>query len=196
MKIVKLDLILAAIDHYNLADPVSELDQLGAAQPKALLYGLRMSQCLARYAPDAPDVLQIAARGQHIGRWESPRSDYPMDRTGYLKWRKELAVHHADCCAKIMVAHGCDETQMDQVHQLLTKQNLKRDPLVQTLEDVICLVFLEFYLDGFANTQSEEKLVGIVQKTWGKMSDQGHKAALALPLSDASKVIVAQALAG
>ena len=33
---------------------------------------------LERFAPDASEVLRLAARCQHIQRWKIPRADYPM----------------------------------------------------------------------------------------------------------------------
>jgi len=53
-------------------------------------------------------------------------------------------------------------------------------PEAQLLEDVICLVFLEHYFAEFAKGHDEEKVIGILRKTWRKMSDRGHEAALKL----------------
>ena len=58
-----------------------------------------------------------------------------------------------------------------------------------------CLVFLNHYFDAFANKHSEEKIIDIVQKTWGKMSDKGRQAALALTLPPHLEKLVAKALA-
>jgi hypothetical protein len=41
-----------------------------------------MSETLARMAPNASEHLRIAARGQHIERWTSPRTKYPSGRAG------------------------------------------------------------------------------------------------------------------
>ena len=40
-----------------------------------------------------------------------------------------------------------------------------------------------------------EKVVSILQKTWAKMSERGHEAALALPLSPECLALVQKALA-
>ncbi|MGC1488241.1 MAG: DUF4202 family protein, partial [Albidovulum sp.] len=80
---------LAAIDAANFADP-----DISEGRPAALLYGERMSAELARLFPNASDCLRIAARGQHIERWTSPRASYPEGKEGYLAWRRDLAAFH------------------------------------------------------------------------------------------------------
>ena len=75
----RLQKVFDAIDHANAQDPRSvEVD--GKPVPANLIYGQRMSDELARFAPDASDALQIAARGQHIERWIIPRADFPRTR--------------------------------------------------------------------------------------------------------------------
>lgn len=39
-----------------------------------------MTDMLARFAPDANELMQIAVRAQHIKRWCSPHSDFPMNK--------------------------------------------------------------------------------------------------------------------
>ncbi|BFM15205.1 hypothetical protein R50073_13880 [Maricurvus nonylphenolicus] len=192
-----LEKLLDAIDQVNSQDPNQETykDQ---SFPKELLYSQRMSQHLNAFAPEASEELQIAARAQHIKRWSIPRSDYPMDRPGYKKWRTELGKFHADTTTSLMADAGYSEEQQERVATLLQKKFLKRDEEVQCLEDVICLVFLEFYLEAFVakHSSDEDKLIGIIQKTWRKMSEKGHEAALKLPLSDAMGALVGKALNG
>lgn len=65
---------------------------------------------------------------------------------------------------------------------------------MQALEDVICLVFMRYYLADFATRHSQEKLVGIIQKTWAKMSSEGQAAALQLKLNVEVSELVASAL--
>ena len=50
----------------------------------------------------------------------------------------------------------------------------------QALEDTACLVFMEHYMAGFAATKDDADMIDIIAKTWRKMSDAGHAAALAL----------------
>lgn len=76
-----------------------------------------------------------------------------------------------------MLAAGYDEQTIERVQTLLLKKGLKQDAEVQTLEDVICLVFLKYYLADFAEKHSEEKVADILQKTKRKMSARGLEAA-------------------
>jgi hypothetical protein len=186
---------LAAFDQANLQDPNQELCE-GQAFAKEWLYAQRMSRQLLKFCPDASEILQLAARSQHICRWQIPRSDYPMDKQGYKKWRLDLAQRHGEIAGGIMAQQGYDETSINRLKDLLLKRSLKRDPEVQILEDVICLVFIEFYLEDFASKHSEEKLIDIIRKTWNKMSSEGHDAALKLPLSEAMLALVGKALNG
>ncbi len=191
----KLNDVLGLIDSANRADPNSELDDTQLPQPKEWLYGKRMSQWLARFAVEASEHLQIAARGQHIERWKSPRSDYPEGRSGYKKWRAELGLFHAKRVGELMAQVGYAPVDIERTQYLVQKRGLKRDPESQCLEDVICLVFLEFYLEDFAQKHDEEKLIDIIQKTWAKMSEKGHQAALSIPLAPPQKTLVLKALA-
>jgi hypothetical protein len=188
-----LDAVFAAIDAINQQDPNTEVAN-GSEQPKELLYSQRMTEHQQAFCPDASVELQIACRAQHIKRWSIPRSDYPMDRAGYKKWRTELGKFHADLTVELMQEQGFEQASQDRVHSLLQKKQLKRDPEAQALEDIICLVFLEHYLEPFAAKHDEEKLISIIQKTWNKMSEQGHSAALALDLPDAMGELVGKAL--
>ncbi len=186
---------LAAFDAANALDPHKEVDEEGKAVPKEMLYGQRMSDVMEDFAPDASECLQLAARCQHIQRWTIPRDSYPMDRKGYLKWRTDLKMFHAEKAASIMKAEGYDKEVIDKVKFLLNKKKLKSDPETQMLEDVICLVFLKYYFSDFVKQHSEEKLVDIVAKTWNKMSDKGHAAALRIPFPTEEKRVIEKALA-
>lgn len=184
---------LELIDNANRQDPNREAD--GAVErPKELLYSERMSACLTEFAPDASEHLRIAARGQHIERWTSPRSNYPEGRTGYKKWRAELGLFHAQRVGELMREAGYGEDDIKRTQYLVQKRGLGRDPETQCLEDVICLVFIRHYLEEFASKHDEEKLIDIIQKTWAKMSEKGHSAALQIPLSDAMRNLVGKAL--
>lgn len=179
----RLDAVLAAIDAANACDPNGASDG-NRDVPAELLYGRRMSAELDRMSPDASDHLRIAARGQHIERWTSPRSAYPEGRAGYLKWRKDLGAFHARRVGELMAEAGYDEVDQARVGALLRKEGIKRDPEVQMLEDVICLVFMRWYFADFAAKHSEERVLDIVAKTGRKMSGEGRRAALSLGLPD------------
>ena len=182
-------------DEANSADPNREIVD-GLGQPKELIYGRRMSECLGRFAPDASEAVRLAARCQHIRRWEIPRDSYPRDRAGYLRWRTTLRKFHADAAGEILTSAGYATEIVERVQSLLRKENLKTNPETQVLEDVICLVFLQYYFDDFVGQHAHEpeKIVDIVRKTWVKMSDAGHEAALKLVFTDRSKALVLEAL--
>jgi len=165
---------LAAIDTANDADP----DRREGA-PAARLYGERMTAELDRLFPDAPDVLRIAARGQHIERWTSPRSAYPEGKAGYLAWRRDLGAFHATRVGRIMAGQGYDASSIAEVERMIRKEGLKRDPLVQALEDVICFTFLRWYFQPFAAGRTPDELEKIVEKTARKMSDAARARAAA-----------------
>jgi hypothetical protein len=184
---------ITKIDLINTEDPNQEI-QAGEHFPKELLYSQRMSDKLESFFPNAPDYLKIAARAQHIGRWRIPRSEYPMDRVGYLKWREELKKMHASLTADILNEVGYDEDFTGKVSHLIRKKQLKTDEDTQALEDVICLVFLEFYFDDFASKHEDDKIIDILQKTWSKMSEKGKNAALKLNLSPQSTKLIQEAL--
>ena len=190
----RLQSALSGIDAANAADPNSE-NADNEPRPAALLYSERMSAWLERIAPDASEVLRIAVRAQHIERWTMPRSDFPMNREGYLKWRSELAKYHATRAGEIMAAAGYDADAVKRVDTLIRKRGIKRDPEVQALEDVACLVFLENYFDDFSAQHDEEKIVSIVTKTWAKMSERGHAAALTIDIPEHAMALVERALA-
>lgn len=194
----RLDAALAAIDAANSEDP-NRVAVDGVETPAELAYGRRMSAMLAWVYPHAPESLQLAARAQHIRRWQIPRSSYPMDRPGYLRWRKELGRKHAEWAGEILASCGYDAEETARVGSLLRKENLRRDPETQALEDVAALVFLAHYAEDFAAKHPPEKVVSILVKTLAKMSEHGKEAAgtLELPPSvgDALTRAIAQATA-
>lgn len=189
----RLQAVLASIDAANGEDPTL-VNVEGRSVARELLYGQRMSGWLSRLEPEASEVLQIAARGQHVRRWVIPRSDYPMDRAGYLKWRTTLYRFHADQLEPLMQEGGYPDMDIQRMRGLVEKRGIKSNPEAQTLEDVICLVFLEFYFDDFRGRHERSKVVDIVRKTWGKMSDRGQGFALQLPLDSEALSVVKEAL--
>lgn len=191
---IRFNEALARFDAANARDPNKEKLE-GIEYPKELLYAQRMSAWLERLAPDASEALRLAARCQHIRRWTIPRNQYPMDRAGYKQWRTTLAKFHAQTAGEILEEVGYDQATIRRVQGLLRKERLKLEPETQILEDVICLVFLENYFADFAQQHDEEKLIGVLRKTWKKMSPRGHEAALALELPANARKLVKRALA-
>lgn len=167
----------------------------GMDVPYELLYARRMSAWLARVAPDASEALRLAVRAQHLQRWRIPRDDYPRDRPGYLAWRRELGRRQAEQAGDVLSEAGYDDDVCEHVARMIRKEQLRRDPEVQALEDTACLVFLEHYFADFASEHDEDKLTRIVRKTWNKMSPRGHELAATIPLCADTQRLVKSALA-
>ena len=184
---------VSRFDRANAEDPNVEL-VAGVSEPKELVYARRMSAWLEKLVPDASEPLRLAARCQHIRRWTIPRSQYQTGRNGYRAWRACLMNFHAETAGEILRDVGYDDSTIRRVQAIVRKERLKADPAVQALEDIICLVFLEYYFEDFAAKHDKEKLLDILQKTWRKMSDHGRTAALALELKPELRAIVVSAV--
>jgi hypothetical protein len=181
------------IDAENAQDPNHEIDQ-STSYPKELLYSNRMYQKLLDFHPNASEAVKIAAKAQHICRWKIARESYTMDRIGYLKWREDLKKFHAKTTAVILEKAGYDSEFIARVSFLIEKKLLKKDEETQLLEDVICLVFLEYYLDPFVHKHDREKMKNIILKTWNKMSEKGHQEALKINFSPENLELIKEAL--
>jgi hypothetical protein len=192
----RLENLLAAIDAANADDPRKVVVE-GADRPFEIIYSERMTARLAALYPQASDLLKIAARAQHLRRWDIARENFPLGRQGYNDWRKECRAHHARLVADLMRERGFDEASVAHVGSLIRKEQLKKDPESQALENVAAIVFLEFYFDEFHTKYTDyddDKIVDILGKTLCKMSPKGHAAALALPLPDRTRQLVGAAI--
>lgn len=191
----RFETALGKIDDANARDP-NRIGADGTGRPRELVYSEWVSDWVLRLRPDASTALRLAARCQHIRRWEVPRNSYEMTRAGYLKWREDLKKFHAETAAAILRDAGFDESLVARVRELNLKRDLKTDPECQTLEDALCLVTLEHQLSELMEKVEEEKLIGVLQKTWKKMSDAGRAAALGIAFTEKEKAIVLRAIQG
>lgn len=184
------------IDDANAQDP--RLDRVaGTPRPREVVYSERMSDWLLRLYPDASEALCIAARAQHICRWQMPRKDYPLGRDGYNAWRAACRDHHAALTSAILRRHGYTDSEIAQVVKIIRKEHLKRDPASQALENVVAVVFVQHYLDEFVaehKDYDDAKLTDILRKTLRKMDATGHAAALGLDLPAATARLIGLAL--
>ena len=174
------DKAVSLLDAANREDPNIEIVD-GEEWPKELIYSHRMSDMLERYRPDVDDVARLAIRGQHIQRWKSPRDAYSMDRKGYHLWRTDLYKFHAETVADLMAQVGYDEESQERVKKAVGKKSIKKNVDTQLVEDVAGLVFIEHYMQAFAEKHpeyTEEKWIDIIRKTWRKMSEGAHEFAL------------------
>jgi len=188
----KLERAFATFDAYNANDPHQEVFE-GKSHPKELLYAARMTARLNTFSPNAPEYLQLAARAQHVGRWEIPRESYSMDKKGYLQWRNAEKFHHAEIAQQVLSSCRYDQELIDKVKFLLLKKELKSNADTQTLEDVVCLVFIEFYLEEFAAKHDDDKVVDILQKTLKKMTPRAIQEAVKIPVSARIGGLIARA---
>jgi len=182
---------LRRFDEENSRDPNQE-----DAQPRELLYAQRLTGWVLRLAPDASEALRLAARCQHICRWESPRENYPMTRAGYLKWRADLKKFHAEKSGAILREVGYDDETIHRVQDLNLKKHFPTDAEARTLEDALCLVFLEFQLANLVNKTAKEKTINALQKSWGKMTEAARAEALKLNYGEREKALLQRALNG
>lgn len=183
---------MAAIDAVNAADP-NRLRVGGADRPKAQAEGELVSDWVRRLRPDAGEALMLAARAHHIRRWTVPRSTYPDGRAGYLRWRRDLHELHATEVAAVLQPLGYDGATIERVQHLVRKRDLASDADVQTLEDALCLVFLETQFGDLAARLDHPRLIGVLRKTAAKMSPAGIAALSDADLSPAARAALAEA---
>jgi hypothetical protein len=167
---------IAAIDARNADDPNTILIG-GATAPKELTHACMVSDWVRRLRPDASEALLLAARAHHIRRWVIPRELYPAGRVGYLEWRKALHQMHAAELRAILEAHGYDEPAIARATGIVRKRDVTRDPEAQTLEDALCLVFLETQYREMAARLGTAKMEEVIGKTLRKMSAEGKQLA-------------------
>lgn len=189
----RLQEAFAKFDDYNRHDPHQFIWE-GIAYPQECFLALKLYDWVLKLAPNADEALLLASRSQHIGRWEIPRNTYPEGREGYLKWRKDLSHLHAARAAAIMLEVGYDEAMIERVKQIILKQKIKVDADVQTIENGLCLVFLQYQYEDFYPLHDEEKVVNILRKSLLKMDAHGHEFALSLNYSEKGLYYIQQAL--
>ena len=184
------------MDSQRLARLLAKIDALNSQDPNGheLAYAKQMTDWALRLEANPSEELLIAARGQHVCRWTIPRSRYPMDRKGYLRWREDLKTFHADTVAGLMGQEGYSPDDIEHLRQIIRKRDFK-DPVTQTVEDALCLVFLETQFSDLQKKTTPDKMADILRKTWRKMSERGKQAALRLSLPAADKDFILRSLA-
>ena len=189
----KLNAAFEQFDAYNKKDP-NTFTWENTDYPQEYFLAIKLYDWVKQLAPNASEELLLASRSQHIGRWEIPRHTYPDGREAYLKWRKDLAQYHAEKASAIMEAVGYSPEQIARTKQILLKQKIKVDPDVQTMENALCLVFLQFQYEDFHPKYDADKVINIVKKSLLKMDAHGHQFALGLNYSDKGLHYIQEAL--
>jgi hypothetical protein len=180
---------IARFDEENSRDPNSE-----NGQPRELLYARRLTDWVNKLCPAAAEPLRLAARCQHICRWQSPRENYPMTKPGYLKWRADLKKFHAEKSGAILQEVGYDHPTIQRVQDLNLKKNFPADAEVRVLEDALCLVFLQFQFAALAARSDDEKMINALRKSWEKMTEAARTEALKLNFGEREKTLITHAL--
>jgi hypothetical protein len=189
----RFQMALERFDEENSHDPHWMMVD-GQRHPRELLYARWLTEWILKLLPDASEVLRLAARSQHLCRWMIPRNSYEMTRAGYLRWRADLKQFHARKSAEILREIGYAEDVIQRVQDLNLKKALGRDPECQALEDALCLVTLQYQLADLVSKTAPEKMVGILAKTWKKMSPNAREYALQLPFPEREKELIERAL--
>jgi len=189
----KMEKAFAFMDAYNQRDP-NTIDWGGVTYPAEYFYSLRLYEWVKELQPDASEVLLLASRCQHIGRWEIPRSQYPSGKAGYYNWRTDLAKFHASKAEGLLAEAGYDPETGKAVRTILLKEHLKTNPDMQVMENALCLVFLQFQYEDFLKKQEEEKMIRILKKSWTKMTEPGRNAALGLSFSEKGAELIGKAI--
>ena len=185
---------MEAFNAANSKDP-NFIEVNGFEKPYESIYANWLYEWIMKLNPNAKEELQLAAKCQHIKRWEIPRSKYQDGLKGYTKWKKELAEYHAEEASKILKQVGYDDAVVERVRAINLKKNLKTDSDVQTMEDALCLVTLQYQIEGFSLKHDDEKMIGIIKKTWAKMSDRAKEEALKLSYSERVLSLIKNAIA-
>jgi len=186
---------LRRFDGENSRDPNTGIAD-GVSRPREWLYAQRLTDWVLRLCPDASEELRLAARCQHLCRWEIPRQSYPMTRAGYLQWRATLKKFHAQKAGDILRETGYPEDVIRRVQDLNLKKHFPDDPDARVLEDALCLMFLEFQLADLAAKTAADKTINALQKSWAKMTGAARAEALKLNYGEREKALLERALKG
>jgi len=185
----------ALVDAAHDADPGRAAD----GRPAELAYADSMERWVSRIVPGADPVLLLAARCQHLERWQVPRVSFPEGRAGYLSWRRSLYSRQAERARGLLLEAGLSAAEADDAATWVSKSGLRTNPGTQALEDAAVLVFLESEIKAFAAHHSEYprgKFVDILRKTWRKMSPRAQDLARGLSLPGPVAALVAEATGG
>lgn len=181
-------------DQENSQDPNLQVHG-SESDPRELVYAKWLTEWVLRLEPDASEALRLATRGAHLCRWSIARNSYPLDRAGYLRWRQELKKFHEEKAAAILDELGYEQETIAQVRKLISKRGFPTDPESRTLEDALCLVFLEHQFADLAAKSSDDKMINALRKTWKKMTPRAREIAKGLGYGSHERDLLERALA-
>ncbi|MCI0744408.1 MAG: DUF4202 domain-containing protein [Verrucomicrobia subdivision 3 bacterium] len=186
---------IARFDEENAHDPNQEIVK-GEARPRELVYAERLTDWVLKLNPNASEELRLAARCQHICRWMIPRDKYERTKAGYLRWRNELKKFHAEKAGEMLREVGYPEPMIARVQALNLKKDFPQDRDSRTLEDALCLVFLEHQFAELAVKTTDDQMINALRKSWAKMTEAARAEALKLEFSARERELLSRALEG
>jgi hypothetical protein len=188
----RYDAAVAAIDDANAADPTA-VEVRGQRVALALIHGRLAVEWIEKLVDEPDETLTLAARAHHLRRWELARDGYPSGRAGYLRWRRDQKVRHANDVAAILQSCGYQTSEIEQVQRLIRRESVDG---AQAVEDAACLVFIETQLASIAERMDHDLLIDVIRKTARKMSDRGLALVASIPLGETENSLLKQALGG
>ena len=191
----RFEVALRRFDEENSRDP-NTVTVDGVTRPRELVYAQWLTDWVLKLSPQASEELRLAARCQHLCRWQVPRESYPMTRPGYLQWREGLKKFHAKKAGEILRSAGYPEDVVARVQSLNLKRNFPNDPQGRVLEDALCLVFLQHQLAELARKTADDKVVNALQKSWKKMTPAAQAQAKAIAYAPREQELLQRALKG
>lgn len=189
----RFEMALRRFDEENSRDPNTEIVN-DVPRQREVVYAQWLTDWVLKLCPNASEELRLAARCQHLCRWTIARGSYLMTRAGYLKWRADLKIFHAEKAGEILREVGYPAETIAKVQALNLKKNFPRDPECRVLEDALCLVFLERQLADLARKSTEDKVINALQKSWQKMTDAARTEALKLNYTAEEMALIERAL--
>ncbi|MGZ8898984.1 MAG: DUF4202 family protein, partial [Limisphaerales bacterium] len=108
----------------------------------------------------------------------------------------ELKRFHAKAAGEILRGVGYEAEMIERVRALNMKEGFPAEAESRTLEDALCLMFLEYQFAELAQKAEGEKVVNALQKSWKKMTERAREAALKLNYNPRQKALLQQALHG
>ena len=188
----RYDAAVAAIDDANAADP-NTVEVRGQRVALALIHGRLAVEWIEKLVDEPDETLTLAARAHHLRRWELARDSYPPGRAGYLRWRRDQKVRHANDVAVILESCGYEPAEIEEVQRLIRREAIDG---AQAVEDAACLVFIETQLASLAERMDHDLLIDVIRKTARKMSDRGLECVASIPLGEAERSLLELALGG
>ncbi|MCW3105590.1 MAG: hypothetical protein JWQ09_96, partial [Segetibacter sp.] len=76
-----LEKAIQLFDAYNKQDP-HKITWNDEEFPAEYFYALQLYNWIKKLEPYAHEHLLLASRSQHIGRWKTPRTNYPAGKAG------------------------------------------------------------------------------------------------------------------